>query len=330
VMLCVAVMRWCSVCRPCHQADGELSKRAAGSVCRVRADIADLRLDKVPAVRGRSVIAVSKHLCGAATDFAIRCLLTQREGAACWGATTGGADAGGTSDGAGAGAGAGGGSIGAGGTADAAGVGSGRGIDDGGSNAAGGGVCNGAASGHGTATDTPPTTTATGAAASTAGASDTATSPVKLRGVGIATCCHHRCSWRHYVAQSWFAGLGFTAADFERMCVMSSWGTCGWRGHRAADAAAAAPPAPHGDDHDDHDDDHALTGAVDDAADDVDEAYVLCRCLAASIPMLTCRWCSCAAGAGSGAAGSASVELPSTSSTRVVRRRWRRSVAASC
>ena len=39
-------------------------------------DIADLDLEGVEAVRGRGVVGVSKHLCGAATDLALRCLVS--------------------------------------------------------------------------------------------------------------------------------------------------------------------------------------------------------------------------------------------------------------
>ena len=38
-------------------------------------DIADLDLGRVDAVKGCGLVGVSKHLCGAATDLAIRCLL---------------------------------------------------------------------------------------------------------------------------------------------------------------------------------------------------------------------------------------------------------------
>lgn len=38
-------------------------------------DIGDLDLSRVDAVRGRGIVGVAKHLCGAATDLALRCLV---------------------------------------------------------------------------------------------------------------------------------------------------------------------------------------------------------------------------------------------------------------
>ena len=29
-------------------------------------------------------------------------------------------------------------------------------------------------------------------------------------GLAVATCCHHRCTWKHYVAQDFFTSCGFT------------------------------------------------------------------------------------------------------------------------
>ncbi|XP_050682846.1 tRNA:m(4)X modification enzyme TRM13 homolog isoform X2 [Leptidea sinapis] len=54
--------------------DSVVDGRVEGAV-RVRADIADLVLHLVPAVRERrSVVGITKHLCGVATDYALRCL----------------------------------------------------------------------------------------------------------------------------------------------------------------------------------------------------------------------------------------------------------------
>lgn len=36
-----------------------------------------------------------------------------------------------------------------------------------------------------------------------------------LKGLAVATCCHHRCCWRHYVGQAAFLGWGFTPEEFE-------------------------------------------------------------------------------------------------------------------
>ncbi|CAI5931805.1 unnamed protein product [Closterium sp. NIES-65] len=42
---------------------------------RVRVDIADLQLAALPSLEGRPLVAISKHLCGPATDLALRCCL---------------------------------------------------------------------------------------------------------------------------------------------------------------------------------------------------------------------------------------------------------------
>ena len=49
-----------------------------------------------------------------------------------------------------------------------------------------------------------------------------------LQGFGIATCCHHRCSWEHYVGRSFFQEHSMTEADFQ----LVSWMT-GVRPHAA-------------------------------------------------------------------------------------------------
>lgn len=57
-----------------HKMDNKCQDRSA--VHRVRADIADLDLKAVPQVQGKEkIVGISKHLCGAATDLAIRCMV---------------------------------------------------------------------------------------------------------------------------------------------------------------------------------------------------------------------------------------------------------------
>jgi hypothetical protein len=47
----------------------------------------------------------------------------------------------------------------------------------------------------------------------------------ELGGVAIATCCHHACSWADYVGKRFFRDvLSATPVDFERMRMLSSWG----------------------------------------------------------------------------------------------------------
>ena len=66
----------------------KLKEDGSVSVERIRADIGDLVLGKVPTVvrRGAGVplVGVSKHLCGGATDLALRCMaqLQAEEGGA--------------------------------------------------------------------------------------------------------------------------------------------------------------------------------------------------------------------------------------------------------
>ncbi|XP_044261825.1 tRNA:m(4)X modification enzyme TRM13 homolog isoform X1 [Tribolium madens] len=113
---------------PKHKRDNKLEK--SEKVKRIRADIADLVLDKLDAVSGSaSIVGVTKHLCGDATDLALRCLLN--------------------------------------------------------------------------------------------------VSSVKVGGLTMTFCCHHRCRWGAYVGKDFFNRVGLTKPDFEMMCGMSSWATCG-------------------------------------------------------------------------------------------------------
>ncbi|XP_066548369.1 tRNA:m(4)X modification enzyme TRM13 homolog [Amia ocellicauda] len=52
---------------------------------------------------------------------------------------------------------------------------------------------------------------------------------LKVAGVAIALCCHHRCDWRHYVGREFFRVLGLGATEFSAFQRMSSWATCGLR-----------------------------------------------------------------------------------------------------
>ncbi|BDA42263.1 tRNA:m(4)X modification enzyme TRM13 homolog [Coccomyxa sp. Obi] len=48
-----------------------------------------------------------------------------------------------------------------------------------------------------------------------------------VQGCAVATCCHHRCTWRHYVGKALFRRLGFSAAEFELISWMTGWALCG-------------------------------------------------------------------------------------------------------
>ena len=51
----------------------------------------------------------------------------------------------------------------------------------------------------------------------------------KLRGVVIALCCHHRCSWNQLAGTSWLSGWGFSPIDAHLVTKMTSWAVCGVR-----------------------------------------------------------------------------------------------------
>ncbi|XP_078656969.1 tRNA:m(4)X modification enzyme TRM13 homolog [Branchiostoma floridae x Branchiostoma belcheri] len=55
-----------------------------------------------------------------------------------------------------------------------------------------------------------------------------AQSTSQVEGILIALCCHHRCTWTSYVGKGFFANIGFTEDDFYTLRSMSSWATCGF------------------------------------------------------------------------------------------------------
>lgn len=52
-------------------------------------------------------------------------------------------------------------------------------------------------------------------------------------GFAIASCCHYLTSWDQYVGSSILENLGMSPEEFEIMCYMSGWSTCGC--HHVAD-----------------------------------------------------------------------------------------------
>lgn len=48
-----------------------------------------------------------------------------------------------------------------------------------------------------------------------------------VQGFAVATCCHHRCSWQHYVGKPLFQQLGFSPDEFEIISWMTGWALCG-------------------------------------------------------------------------------------------------------
>uniref|UniRef100_W5LF98 tRNA:m(4)X modification enzyme TRM13 n=1 Tax=Astyanax mexicanus TaxID=7994 RepID=W5LF98_ASTMX len=125
---------------------------------RLQVDIQHLDLRKVPFLRekGLPVIAVGKHLCGAATDLTLRCLFEHN-------------------------------------------------LKD---------------------QDCDPPTKRV----KLNEGSEEDTKPgeeLKVSGVAIAVCCHHRCDWRHYVGKQFFRERGLGVREFDAFQRMSSWATCG-------------------------------------------------------------------------------------------------------
>ncbi|XP_052210893.1 uncharacterized protein LOC127813563 [Diospyros lotus] len=44
-----------------------------------------------------------------------------------------------------------------------------------------------------------------------------------LRGLAIATCCHHICQWKHYINKKYLSNLGITKEDFHAITWFTSW-----------------------------------------------------------------------------------------------------------
>lgn len=44
-----------------------------------------------------------------------------------------------------------------------------------------------------------------------------------LRGLAIATCCHHLCQWKHYINKRYLSNLGITREDFNVITWFTSW-----------------------------------------------------------------------------------------------------------
>lgn len=71
-----------------HKKDNKLNE--THSIHRVRADISEFDIRKYDLLKtSKNIVGVSKHLCGAATDFAIRCILNGNDNGQIDGKTTG-------------------------------------------------------------------------------------------------------------------------------------------------------------------------------------------------------------------------------------------------
>lgn len=127
---------------------------------RLRIDIENLDLAKVESVSkgDKPVVAVGKHLCGCATDLALRCLINSLESQV-------------------------------------------LNVED----------------------EEPPAKKN----------KEEQHSRIKLGGLTVALCCHHRCNWKSYVGKNFFNECELKASDFHLMCKLSGWGTDNWRGWKS-------------------------------------------------------------------------------------------------
>lgn len=46
---------------------------------------------------------------------------------------------------------------------------------------------------------------------------------INLRGLAIATCCHHLCQWKNYTNKNYFLNLGITKEEFHAITWFTSW-----------------------------------------------------------------------------------------------------------
>ncbi|RWR94504.1 tRNA:m4X modification enzyme TRM13 [Cinnamomum micranthum f. kanehirae] len=44
-----------------------------------------------------------------------------------------------------------------------------------------------------------------------------------LKGLALATCCHHLCQWKHYINKRFFSDLGISKEDFHAITWFTSW-----------------------------------------------------------------------------------------------------------
>lgn len=48
-----------------------------------------------------------------------------------------------------------------------------------------------------------------------------------VKGIVIAMCCHHQCTWRPFVGKTFLLNNGITQNEFEIMTKMVGWAVCG-------------------------------------------------------------------------------------------------------
>jgi tRNA:m4X modification enzyme len=50
---------------------------------------------------------------------------------------------------------------------------------------------------------------------------------IRIEGILIALCCHHRCDWSSYVGKDFLLKRGLTGDDFSILQGITSWAVCG-------------------------------------------------------------------------------------------------------
>lgn len=65
-----------------------------------------------------------------------------------------------------------------------------------------------------------------------------------LRGLAIATCCHHLCQWKHYINKSYLTNMGISKEEFHAMTWFTSWAVDADHSSALSDAADAVNLTP--------------------------------------------------------------------------------------
>ncbi|KAG9144362.1 hypothetical protein Leryth_024502 [Lithospermum erythrorhizon] len=113
------------------KADRSLRQKESLSLERLRIDIEDLKLDAVDSLKEVPYLAISKHLCGPATDMSMRCCIPEEH--------------------------------------------------------------------------------------------QQNNAEFYLKGLALATCCHHLCQWKHYINKKYMLNLGISKEEFNALSWFTSW-----------------------------------------------------------------------------------------------------------
>ncbi|KAL8094434.1 uncharacterized protein LOC141693421 [Apium graveolens] len=63
-----------------------------------------------------------------------------------------------------------------------------------------------------------------------------------LRGLALATCCHHLCQWKHYINKRYMSNLGFDRDYFHAITWFTSWAVDADHGTALSDVDATSHP----------------------------------------------------------------------------------------